>query len=148
MLVASQHPKVRYNLQNIETTGYQIWVNTITLINPDSPVVLFRIRTGIDYWWNAEMTIIYQDLWIRKLFHSSHKRSKYSNTILCKFSRWDQRIREDIPIPDSLGKEATFINICISNGGLKCLWVMISTTPSFGNKVICWYTGFTFETFI
>ena len=23
-----------------------------------------------------------------------------------------------------------------------------TTTPSFGNKVICWYTGFTFETFI
>ena len=49
-------------------------------------------------------------------------------------------------LPISLGKEA--INICISNGGLKCLWVLISTTPSFGNKVICWYTGFTFETFI
>ena len=30
-------------------------------------------------------------------------------------------IGEDIPIPDSLGEEATFINICISNGSQKCL---------------------------
>ena len=40
------------------------------------------------------------------------------------------------------------LNICISNGGLKCISVLISTTPSFENKVICWYSGFTFETFI
>ena len=26
--------------------------------------------------------------------------------------------------------------------------MLISSTPSFGTKVICWYTGFTFETFI
>ena len=51
-------------------------------------------------------------------------------------------------MPDSLGEEATFINICISNGSLKCHRVLISTTPSFGDKVICWYTGFTFKTFI
>ena len=49
-------------------------------------------------------------------------------------------------MPDSLGEEATFI--CISNGSLKCHRVLISTTPSFGDKVICWYTGFTFKTFI
>ena len=59
-----------------------------------------------------------------------------------------RELGEDIPIPDSLGEEATLINLCISNGGLKCLWVLISTMPSFGKKVICWYTGFTFETFI
>ena len=53
-------------------------------------------------------------------------------------------IEEDIPVPDSLWQEATFIKICISSGGLKCLWVLISSKPSFGNKVICWYTGFTF----
>ena len=39
-----------------------------------------------------------------------------------------------------------FINICIGNGSLKCHRVLISTTPSFGDKVICWYTGFTFKT--
>ena len=43
------------------------------------------------------------------------------------------------------GEEATFINICIGNGSLKCHRVLISTTPSFGDKVICWYTGFTFK---
>ena len=57
---------------------------------------------------------------IRELVPSSHQRSELSNAILCIFSRWDQRIGEGIPIPDSLGEEATFINICISNGSLKC----------------------------
>ena len=85
---------------------------------------------------------------IRELVPSSHQRSELSSTILCIFSRWDQRIGEGIPIPDNLGEEATFINICISNGSLKCHRVLISTTPSFWDKVICLYTGFTFKTFI
>ena len=85
---------------------------------------------------------------IRELVPSSHQRSELSNTILCIFSGWDQRIGEGIPIPDSLGEEATFINICIGNGNLKYHRVLIPTTPSFGDKVICWYTGFTFKTFI
>ena len=85
---------------------------------------------------------------IRELVPSSHQRSELSKTILCIFSGWDQRIGEGIPIPDSLGEETTFINICIGNGSLKCHRVLISTTPSFGDKVICWYTGFTFKTFI
>ena len=85
---------------------------------------------------------------IRELVPSSHQRSELSNTILCIFSGWDQRIGEGIPIPDSLGEEATFINICIGNGSLKCHRVLIPTTHSFGDKVICWYTGFTLKTFI
>ena len=85
---------------------------------------------------------------IRELVPSSHQISELSNTILCIFRGWDQRIREGIPIPDSLGEEATFINICIGNGSLKCHRVLISATPSFEDKVICWYTGFTFKTFI
>ena len=59
-----------------------------------------------------------------------------------------ERIGEGIPIPDSLGEETTFINICIGSGSLKCHRVLISTTPSFGDKVTCWYSGFTFKTFI
>ena len=82
---------------------------------------------------------------IRELVPSSHQRSELRNTILCIFSGWDQRIGEGIPIPDSLGEETTFINICIGNRSLKCHRVLISTTPSFGDKVICWYTGFTFK---
>ena len=78
---------------------------------------------------------------IRELVPSSHQSSELSNTILCIFIRWDQRIGEGIPIPDSLGEEATFINICISNGSLKCHRVLISITPSFGDKVIYWYTA-------
>ena len=85
---------------------------------------------------------------IRELVPSSHQRSELSNTILCIFSGWDQKIGEGIPIPDSLGEEATFINICTGNESLKCHRVLIPTTPSFGDKVICWYTGFTFKTFI
>ena len=85
---------------------------------------------------------------IRELVPSSHQRSELSNTILCNFSRWDQRIGEGIPIPVSLDEEATFINICISNGSLKCYRLLIPTTPSFGDKFVCWYTGFTFKTFI
>ena len=85
---------------------------------------------------------------IRELVPSSHQRSKLSTTILSIFSWWDQRIGEGIQIPDSIGEEATFINICIGNGSLKCHRVLISITPSFGDKVICLYTGFTFKTFI
>ena len=40
---------------------------------------------------------------IRELVLSSRQRSELSNTILCIFSGWDQRIGEGIPIPDSLG---------------------------------------------
>ena len=85
---------------------------------------------------------------IRELVPSSHQRSELRNTILCIFSGCNQKIGEGIPIPDSLGEETTFINICIGNGSLKCQRVLISSTPSFGDKVICWYTGFTFKTFI
>ena len=73
---------------------------------------------------------------IRELGPSSHQRSELGNTILCIFSRWDQRIGADIPIPDNLGEEAIFINICISNGSPKCHRVLISSTPGFGDKVI------------
>ena len=103
----------------------------------------FRIR--IVYWWNADHS---PGPVIRELVPSSHQRSELSNTILCIFSGWDQRIGEGIPIPDSLGEEATFINIRTGNGSLKWHRVLIPITPSFGDKVICWYTGFTFKTFI
>ena len=74
---------------------------------------------------------------IRELVPSSHQRSELSNTI-----------GGGIPIPDSLGEEATFINICINNRSLKCHRVLISTTPSVGGKIICWYICFNFKTFI
>ena len=69
---------------------------------------------------------------IRELVPISLQRSELSNTILCIFSGWDQRIGKGIPIPDSLGEEATFINICIGNGSLKCHRVLIPKTPSLG----------------
>ena len=30
----------------------------------------FRIRIRIDYWWNAEMTIIHQDMWFKHIMLS------------------------------------------------------------------------------
>ena len=85
---------------------------------------------------------------IRELVPSSHQRSELSNTILCIFSRWDRESGRAFQSLIVWGEEATFINVCISNGSLKCHRVLISTTPSFGDKVICWYTGITFKTFI
>ena len=51
--------------------------------------------------------------------HSSHKGSKFRYAIVRKFSRGDERIREDIPVPDSLGKEAFLVGIFTSRGNLK-----------------------------
>ena len=51
---------------------------------------------------------------IMELVPSSHQRSELRDTILCIFSRCDQRIGECIPILDSLGEDTTFKNICIS----------------------------------
>ena len=83
-----------------------------------------------------------------KLVPSSHQRSELSHTILCNFVRGNQRIRKGISIPNSLREEAVFISICASNGSLKSHRVPISTTPSFGDKVICWYTGLYIEVWV
>ena len=51
-----------------------------------------------------------------------------------------QRLREVIPFPDSLGEEAVLIETFSSRGYLKGQGVLISVTPSLGNKVImCMY---------
>ena len=83
-----------------------------------------RIRIRIVYWWNAETTIIHQDLWLEKLIPCSHQRSELSNTILCIFSRWDQRIGMGIPIPDSLIPD-NFITSVLAMG----VW----------NALECWF---------
>ena len=54
-----------------------------------------------------------------RLVPSSHKGSKFRYTIVRQFSRGDERIREDIPIPDSLGKETFQVGIYTSSGNLK-----------------------------
>ena len=41
----------------------------------------------------------------RGLYPSSHKRSKFRHTIILQFNRGDQRIREFIPISNSLGEK-------------------------------------------
>ena len=41
-----------------------------------------------------------------------------------------RRIGEGVPIPDSPGEEATFIN------SLNCHRLLMSTVPSFGDKVV------------
>ena len=54
------------------------------------------------------MTISQQGIGRGRLVPSSHKGSKFRYTVVRQFSRGDERIREDIPVPDSLGKE-TFL---------------------------------------
>ena len=82
--------------------------------------------------------------------HASHKRSMpvHLRHTLIQFSRGNQGIREVIPIPDSSGDEAIFIGVFTSRGYLKGHKVLISAAPNLGNKVICRYSGFTFQTFI
>ena len=47
-----------------------------------------------------------------------------------------------------LGKKATLINISVSNVKLICHRMIIPAAPNQGDKVICWYTGFTLQTFV
>ena len=49
-----------------------------------------------------------------------------------------EEIKEVIPVPDSLKKEATFIDVCTCKCCL-CQRVLISAAPYLGNKVICRY---------
>ena len=46
------------------------------------------------------------------------------------------------------GEEVIFIDIFTGRGDLKGQGMLISVTPSLGNKVICRYPGFTFQTFV
>ena len=136
------------------TPSCHYWITTVPRLCKDTTLMLFNVKQFVQDQDQDSLLVKRRNdnhspgPVIRELVSSSHQRSELSNTILCIFSRWDQRIGEGIPIPDSLGEEATFINICISNRSLKCHRVLISTTPSFGDKIICWYTGFTFKTFI
>ena len=57
------------------------------------------------------MTIPHQGIGRGRLVPSSNKGSKFRYTIVRQFSRGDERIREDIPIPDSLGKETFQVGI-------------------------------------
>ena len=79
-----------------------------------------------------------------RLVPSSHKGSKFRDTIVRQFNRGDERIREDIPDPDSLGEEAFLVGIFTSRGNLKDHRVLISATPVLWDKVICRNSGFTF----
>ena len=79
---------------------------------------------------------------------SSHQRSELNNTILSTFSRGDKRIWKCIPIPNGLEEKATLLNISVSNGDSICHRMMIPAAPNQGDKVICWYTGRTLQTFV
>ena len=58
------------------------------------------------------MTIPHQGIGRGRLVPSSHKGSKFRYTIVRQLSRGDERIREDIPVPDSLGKETFQVVWC------------------------------------
>ena len=90
------------------------------------------------------MTIPHQGIGQGRLVPSSHKGSKFRYTIVRQFRRGDERIREDIPVPDTLGKETFLVGIYISRGNLKDQRVLISAAPVLWDKVICRNSGFTF----
>ena len=46
------------------------------------------------------------------------------------------------------GGGATLINICVSNVNLICHRMISPVAPNQGDMVICWYTGFTLQTFV
>ena len=62
------------------------------------------------------MTTPHQGIFRGRLVPSSHKGSKFRYTIVRQFSRGDERIREDIPVPDSLGNETFLVGIVTSVG--------------------------------
>ena len=64
------------------------------------------------------MTIPHQRIGRGRLVPSSHKGSKFRYTIVRQISRGDERNREDIPVPDSLGKETFLVGIFTSSGNL------------------------------
>ena len=71
----------------------------------DGPNCFYR------HYQNQKMTIPHQGIGRGRLVPSSHKGSKFRYTIVREFSRGDERIREDIPVPDSLGKETFLVGI-------------------------------------
>ena len=87
-----------------------------------------------------------------------HKRGELRHTVNQQFRGRTQRLREAIPVPDSLGEEAILIGIFTSRGYVKGQGVLISAVTSLffffflvkwlRNKVICRYPGFTFQTFV
>ena len=90
-----------------------------------------------------------------RLVPSSHKGSEFRYKVVRQFSGGDERIREVIPVPDSLGKDAFLICVFTNRGNLKSHWMLISAMPVFflfffffggggGDKVNYRNSGFTF----
>ena len=104
-------------------------------------MLVLKIR--MCYWWLVKKDIHSPGPWTGELVPIPHTRNKF-----CTLSKRDERVWKCVPIPNGLEEGATFINISISNGDLKCWWMMIHTATNHGDKVIRWYTGFTFQTFI
>ena len=48
---------------------------------------------------------------VEKLVPRTHERSELGHTIIGHFSGGKQRVREVIPVSDSLGEETTFIGL-------------------------------------
>ena len=69
----------------------------------------------------------------------SEQRGEVSNTILCTFSRGNQRIGEGVTIPNSLREEVVFLNVRTSIECLKCQRGLISTTPTFEDEKVIYF---------
>ena len=74
-----------------------------------------------------------------RLVPSSDQRCELGNTITWPLQHRKQESLEVIPISNNTGKEATLVNISISNGILNCKRTMISAAPDKGESHLLVY---------
>ena len=91
-----------------------------------------------------QLTYIHQGQRMRGLVLRSYQWCESRDAILRTFSRGYSRCRECIPISNSFRKETMPISISPSIWDLKWFWMMVSSVPKRGFKVINWYAGLTF----
>ena len=118
---------------------------------------IVRIRTRIVYWWQVRTTILHQD---QDRCDQSLALTRGVNLATPSSVTSAEEIRESGSAFQSLmvwGKSCTYkyiiaylllINISSSSGNLICHRMIIPAAPDQGDKVTCWYTGITLQTFV
>ena len=77
----------------------------------------------------------------------SHKWCESSDRVLRTFSRGYYRCRVCIAVLNGVWEETVLVSVSSSIWHLKCHWMLISTVPIWGLKVITRDTHSTFQTF-
>ena len=82
--------------------------------------LLFTCNYVVSVWRGFHFLWVLGMGYVVLLWHSlSLSYNYFTYAVVRQFSRGDERIREDIPVPDSLGKEAFLIGVFTSRGNLK-----------------------------